>query len=193
NGVHLSDAPIDLTPVTGTSYSPDAFTAFIDREQVATAVDLEEWFILPVEKELMQDADLYYATGLMFGLQNGELIYVETVPFEDENASVMEPPTETTLLALTPEETANQGTHTYDITFMDGDEIIEEHSTTVTITFFEGGCILGENVSATTFTQIATNQYQEDADDPLLMIFSPDGFSWTFSDSQYETIFVFQE
>lgn len=194
NGVEISRGETDPAAMIEALYSPEQFFAFMNREQLAALTGLDEWFILPVEKELMQNAEIYYASGLMFGLQNGELIYVEAVPFEDEDAPALILPTAAPALVLTPEEVANQGTHVYDVTFLQGGEIIEEHSTRFTITFFEGGCQLGENESTAIFTKIAANQYQEDADDPLLMTFSLDGFSWTFVDSsQYETIFVFQE
>lgn len=84
NGLELSRAEIPKAAVYSTRYSPEQFFAFMNREQLAALTGLEDWFILPVEKELMQDADLYYAGGLTFGLQHGEVIYVEAVHYEEQ-------------------------------------------------------------------------------------------------------------
>ncbi len=85
NGVELSRAEIPKTEILPTHYSPDQFFAFMDRKQLASLAGLEEWFILPVEKELVPDADLYYASGLTFGLQAGDLVYVEAIGFEEQD------------------------------------------------------------------------------------------------------------
>ena len=79
NGEQLERSKISLEKVSPTPYHPESFSAFITREQVAASAGLDEWLILPVEKELVPDADLYYAEGLTFGMQDGELIYIETV------------------------------------------------------------------------------------------------------------------
>ena len=84
NGTELSRTEIPKAVVYSTRFSPEQFFAFMNREQLADLTGLEDWFILPVEKELMQDADLYYAGGLTFGLQHGELIYVEAVHYEEQ-------------------------------------------------------------------------------------------------------------
>lgn len=79
NGEQLVLSEIPLETVLHTPYQPGSFSAFITREQVAASARLDEWLILPVEKELVPDADLYYAEGLTFGLQNGHLVYIETM------------------------------------------------------------------------------------------------------------------
>jgi len=83
NGEQLERGEIPLETVSSTPYQPELFSAFISREQVAASAGLDEWFILPVEKELVPDADLYYAEGLTFGLQDGELVYIETMVVEE--------------------------------------------------------------------------------------------------------------
>jgi len=79
NGEQLELSEIPLETVLPTPYQPGSFSAFVTREQVAASAGLDEWLILPVEKELVPDADLYYAEGLTFGLQNGRLVYIETM------------------------------------------------------------------------------------------------------------------
>jgi len=84
NGAELRQEEVTKEAVFSTRYSPEQFFAFMNREQLASLTGLEDWFILPVEDELVQDADLYYAGGLTFGLQDGELVYVEAVYYEEE-------------------------------------------------------------------------------------------------------------
>ncbi len=79
NGELLERFDVTVETVSSTSYEPGSFSAFITREQVAASAGLDEWLILPVEKELVPDADLYYAEGLTFGMQNGKLVYIETM------------------------------------------------------------------------------------------------------------------
>ncbi len=83
NGEQLERSNIPLELISPTPYQPGSFSAFVTREQVAASAGLDEWFILPVEKELVPDADLYYAEGLTFGLQDGELVYIETMVVEE--------------------------------------------------------------------------------------------------------------
>jgi len=62
---------------SGWNYCPEIFTAYMTSEQVAEAADFREWLIVPVEENLVANADVYYADGLTFGLKNGKLIYIE--------------------------------------------------------------------------------------------------------------------
>lgn len=84
NGAELGRTEIPKAVVYSTRYSPEQFFAFMNREQLASLTGLEDWFILPVEEELVQDADLYYAGGLTFGLQDEDLVYIEAVAYEEE-------------------------------------------------------------------------------------------------------------
>lgn len=61
----------------GWSYRPEMFTAYMTPEQVAEVADLLEWLIVPVEENLVTNAEVYYADGLTFGMKNGKLIYIE--------------------------------------------------------------------------------------------------------------------
>jgi len=145
---------------------------------------------------LDKESRLMYLEGLSVGLVDGRVNFVETIPATTEILLSEEDFTPLNLpspVSLTPEEAANEGTHTYAVTIMENDEILEEHTTTFTITFTEGGCQLKENDSIVFFTQTAPNQYQDDEEDPMLMTFNSDGFSWTFIDGPYKTSFVFQD
>ncbi len=58
-------------------YRPEMFAACMTPEQVAEATNLREWLIVPVEENLVNNAEVYYADGLTFGMKHGKLIYVE--------------------------------------------------------------------------------------------------------------------
>jgi hypothetical protein len=58
-------------------YRPEMFTAYMTPEQVAEATNLREWLIVPVEQNLVNNAEVYYADGLTFGMKHGKLIYIE--------------------------------------------------------------------------------------------------------------------
>jgi hypothetical protein len=59
------------------NYRPEMFTAYMTPEQVAEAADFREWLIVPVEENLVAEAEVYYADGLTFGMKNGQLVYIE--------------------------------------------------------------------------------------------------------------------
>ena len=71
------DAP---TPVIAAGYSPAAFTAFMTEAQVAAAAGIDEYVRIEVEDEVVSEGVVYVARNLLFGLKNGQLIYVEAVP-----------------------------------------------------------------------------------------------------------------
>lgn len=84
NGM-LSEA--DSSPLEGgekaLTYKPEMFTAYMSPAQVAQSADIDEWLIIPVEDALVQNAEVYFADGLTFGFQNGELIFVEAFTAEE--------------------------------------------------------------------------------------------------------------
>ena len=79
NGEYTQADEIPVEQVLPSPYQPSMFTAFLSRELISKAADLDEWLIVPVEAELMMNADLYYAQNLTFGLQNDELVYIEAL------------------------------------------------------------------------------------------------------------------
>jgi len=197
----------DSTPgaaeIYPTRYNPGQFLAFMSREQLAALTGLADWFILPVEEELVADAELYYAGGLTFGLQDGDLVYVEAVYYEDADAAATapqpaaqpEPAGEAPAVtgSLTSQEAANQGVHTYDVAIFDGDELIEESVSTIEIVFENGRCLMTEDGLTASFTQTVSNQYVFDDDSTMMMIFHADGFSLSVFGETAEIVYTFQE
>ena len=83
NGEIISQETIPAETVTPSPYTPAQFSAFMSRKEIAATLNLEEWLIIPVEKAVVEKAQIYYADQLTFGLQDEELIYVESLTVEE--------------------------------------------------------------------------------------------------------------
>jgi hypothetical protein len=68
----------DAEPVP---YDPDDFHAYMSLDEVVAAAGVEEYIGGPVE-ELVEGGELYFADRLSWGLQDGELRYIEALALE---------------------------------------------------------------------------------------------------------------
>lgn len=65
-------------------YRPDQFTAYMSLEEVLASAGLDRYLVVPLEKELVDGGEVYYAEELTFGLKNDELLYIEALALEVE-------------------------------------------------------------------------------------------------------------
>lgn len=65
-------------------YTPEQFTANMSRNDVLVSAGVEDFIVVPLEKEYLDDSDLYYADSLAFGLVDGELRYLEALALVEE-------------------------------------------------------------------------------------------------------------
>lgn len=65
--------------VYASPYRPDHFAADMTLEQVLQAAQVTEYLVAPLEKELVPDAESYFADQLAFGLKDGRLLYIEGI------------------------------------------------------------------------------------------------------------------
>jgi hypothetical protein len=82
DGELTGEDPIDMedTPVLDPlPYTPEQFAAYMTLEQVLAAAGLDTYVEIPLEKEFLEDADLYYGDALTFGMVGGELRYIEAL------------------------------------------------------------------------------------------------------------------
>ncbi|MFO8036063.1 MAG: hypothetical protein R6U57_05505 [Anaerolineales bacterium] len=82
NGELTAEDPIDMedTPVLDPlPYTPEQFSAYMTLDQVLASAGLDTYVEIPLEKEFLEDADLYYGEALTFGMVDGELRYVEAL------------------------------------------------------------------------------------------------------------------
>jgi hypothetical protein len=63
-------------------YRPDQFTAYMSLDEVLAAAALDRYLVVPLEKELVDGGEVYYADELTFGLKNDELLYIEALALE---------------------------------------------------------------------------------------------------------------
>jgi hypothetical protein len=71
----------ELVPIP---YRPEQFVAYMSLDEVIASADLETYLVVPLEKELVEGGEVYYADELTFGLKNDELLYVETLALESD-------------------------------------------------------------------------------------------------------------
>ena len=67
-----------------TPYRPEMFIREMEMEQVLAVAGQDTYVEDPIEKILLGNADLYFTEGLIFGISDGELRYLETVPLNAE-------------------------------------------------------------------------------------------------------------
>ena len=71
----------ELVPIP---YRPEQFIAYMSLDEVIASGGLETYLIVPLEKELVDSGEVYYADELTFGMKNDELLYIEALALELE-------------------------------------------------------------------------------------------------------------
>lgn len=70
-------------PLTGrilpAPYQPEQFTAYMSLEAIVAATAIDRFLVLPLEKELVDGGESYFADRLLFGMKDGQLMFVEAV------------------------------------------------------------------------------------------------------------------
>jgi hypothetical protein len=75
-----SIAAID-SEVLDMTYYPEQFTAYMSLEEVLSAAGLTEMMVMPLEEALVPGGQSFFGDRITFGLKNGQLMYLETLPF----------------------------------------------------------------------------------------------------------------
>jgi hypothetical protein len=85
NGAQVAEDPLEielageLVPIP---YRPEQFVAYMSLDEVVVSASLETYLVVPLEQELVEDGEVYYADELTFGLKDDELLYVEVLALE---------------------------------------------------------------------------------------------------------------
>lgn len=84
NGELAGDEPIDvdLGELAPLPYTPEQFHAYASLQELIAAAGIDEFLIVPLEKELVEGGEVFYADRLTFGLRDDELRYVEALALE---------------------------------------------------------------------------------------------------------------
>jgi hypothetical protein len=78
SGEDLIDDP-QLGDVISPPYYPEQFNAYISLDEVITAAGLDEYAVVPLEKEYLEGSEVYFGPQLSFGMKDGELRMVEVM------------------------------------------------------------------------------------------------------------------
>ena len=65
-------------------YRPDQFAAFMTLSEVLASAQIDRHLVMPLENELLEGGEMYYADEVMFGLKDGRLRYVQVLALEGE-------------------------------------------------------------------------------------------------------------
>ena len=60
-------------------YFPEQFTAYMSLDEVVTAAGLDQYAVIPLEKDYLEGSEVYYGPQLSFGMKDGELRMVEVL------------------------------------------------------------------------------------------------------------------
>lgn len=87
NGELVSEDPIEWDnqdPIIPIPYSPEQFSAFMSLEDVIAAAGIDTYIEVPLNIELLDRGNLYYADSLSFGMQDNQLVYLEALALMEE-------------------------------------------------------------------------------------------------------------
>lgn len=85
NGVQEAEDPLEIELVgdlVPQPYRPEQFVAYMSLDDLIASTGIEQYLIVPLERELVDGGEVYYADELTFGLKNNELLYVEALALE---------------------------------------------------------------------------------------------------------------
>jgi len=84
NGEMVGEDPleVDLGELAPVPYKPEQFQAYMDLEEVVASAGVDSFLVVPLEKELVEGGEVYYADRLTFGLKDDELRYIEALGLE---------------------------------------------------------------------------------------------------------------
>ncbi len=75
---------VEVGKVQPVPYRPEQFTGGMTLAQVLAAASLDTYLLVPLEKELLLRGEVYYGDQLTFGMKDGELRYIESLPQAEE-------------------------------------------------------------------------------------------------------------
>ena len=87
NGDLVSEDPLEienLGPLASIPYSPEQFSAFMSLENVIAAAGIDTYIEVPLNKELIDEGELYFSDSLSFGLQDNQLVYIEALALTEK-------------------------------------------------------------------------------------------------------------
>lgn len=161
-----------------TTYAPNQFSRGMGFDEIMASTGRNEYTVSEIEG-MDRDAHLLHLEGLAIGLLNGKISFVETFPAMTERKldQVDFAAAESDAYTPTPEETANEGSHTYLVGTYVNSEYIREDRSMIEISFKPDGVYFLKNGISTSYQRVEPNLYT-DPDGILRLRFILDGFIW---------------
>lgn len=161
-----------------TTYAPNQFLGGMGFDEITASTGRNEYTISEIEG-MDRDAHLLHLEGLAIGLLEGRISFVETFPAITERkldqadfAAV-----ENEDYTPTPDEAANEGSHTYLVVTYVNSEFDGEDRRVIEISFEPDGVFFLQNGKSSYYQRVEPNLYT-DADNLLRIRFNSDGFTW---------------
>lgn len=88
NGNEMEEDPIEielLGELIPIPYRPEQFVAYMSLDELINSADLETYLVVPLERELVDGGQVFFADELTFGLKHNELLYIEALALEIES------------------------------------------------------------------------------------------------------------
>jgi len=77
----IDSAPDNILPMP---YQPEQFATFMSLNRLIKSTGIQKYLILPLEPEVVQQGQVFYADQLTFGMKNDRLMFVETLALTED-------------------------------------------------------------------------------------------------------------
>ncbi len=161
-----------------TTYKPKQFFSGMGFDEILASSCRNEFSLSAIEG-LDREAHLLHLEGLSIGLLEGKINFVETFPAMTERKLELEDfaAVENEVYTPTPEEAANEGSHTYLVVTFVNSEFLSEDRSVIEISFKPDGVYFLQNGKPSNYQRDEPNLYT-DPDGILKLRFISDGFIW---------------
>ena len=161
-----------------TTYTPNQFYGGMGFDEIMASTGRDEYTLSEIEG-MDRDAHLLHLEGLAIGLLEGRIIFVETYPamterkLDQADFAALENEDYTP----TPEEAANEGSHTYLVVTYVNSEFDGEDRRVIEVSFQPDGVYFLQNGISSSYQRVEPNLYT-DPDGILRLRFISDGYIW---------------
>jgi hypothetical protein len=93
NGSQIQESPLDAAVDEGmgrTYYNPEMFSSWMTLDHITSAVAQTEFYRVPIQGDQGPAVELIYFQGLVVGLQNDRIMYLETLPIGEAGLAYQE-------------------------------------------------------------------------------------------------------
>ena len=151
-----TETPAYREQMYATTLNPGLFYRGMGLDEIVLSTGRDDLMISEVEG--LEGGSVVHMEGLAIGLLDGQISFVEVLPAVTETRLAAED--FVPVASLTPEEAANEGTHTYHGVWIVGDEIVEEEDESISVQFADGKAYLSFYDDTLECIRLGQNQYR---------------------------------